>query len=518
MSAAAEAKDYLPIGRCDCILDDDTKETPLHRAVNLASHGSVPLGPLKVVLEALLAKHGDLQAQDSTGATPLHLAAFHGQASATSILAAAALRSSAGRRIFGIQDQENLTPLGKALKVWQVPPARILALSGAPAANATLQLECQPELVEAVLKTDLAASSQLIAAAEVPNTAGHCLVPPNPGRNSSLLHLASALSAEEGALQVIQLLLDAGAQLHHADRNGETALIAALREDSTEVVNVMLAADNSGRLLSRSNRQNQSALHLAVILGASNSVRLLVAKGAATDLKDAEGLTPLDYAKRRNDVEAVQSITAGEALVAAEEASEDGAGAGGFKSSAAWSEADELAAGRQDVEEGLAAPGLSTELVAAVIVAVACGGLCLVLIVYMVRRRLGRRKRSTVAQEAKPEAVRRKEVWMEQTEALPNRTQRRSPEERPSQSNEVHPLPGNSLKSSPAVVVQTAPSSRGGEGPPSPQSGAKHHNSEKQAKKGKVSQGPRQAAKAESPAPAPAQRPARKVKAKPVRC
>ncbi|CAK9106109.1 unnamed protein product, partial [Durusdinium trenchii] len=65
--------------RCDCILDDDTKETPLHRAVNLASHGSVPLGPLKVVLEALLAKHGDLQAQDSTGATPLHLAAFHGQ-------------------------------------------------------------------------------------------------------------------------------------------------------------------------------------------------------------------------------------------------------------------------------------------------------------------------------------------------------------------------------------------------------------------------------------------------------
>eukprot|EP00913_Durusdinium_trenchii_P019680 g18501.t1 len=97
-------------------------------------------------------------------------------------------------------------------------------------------------------------------------------------------------------------------------------------EDSTEVVNVMLAADTSGRLLSRSNRQNQSALHLAVILGASNSVRLLVAKGAATDLKDAEGLTPLDYAKRRNDVEAVQSITAGEALVAAEEASEDGAG------------------------------------------------------------------------------------------------------------------------------------------------------------------------------------------------
>eukprot|EP00913_Durusdinium_trenchii_P010764 g10098.t1 len=510
MSAAAEAKDYLPIGRCDCILDDDTKETPLHRAVNLASHGSVPLGPLKVVLEALLAKHGDLQAQDSTGATPsgtqerggglgrgfdacikggvklfdtaeiygpgrseellgqflresgakdvqvatkfaafpwkldrsevvkackgslerlgmdsidiyqihfpsvwknevfwdglgdcyeqglvkavgvsnygssavraisktlgergipltsnqiqysllyrypelngmkatcdelgdvagqhgpettlsqvaiawciakgttpipgvrnvrqaeerpdrcgaapkdnlralqlklsssevealdgaaakvsgfltpqdgpfgkflseskdtkqrmLHLAAFHGQASATSILAAAALRSSAGRRIFGIQDelgrrdQENLTPLGKALKVWQVPPARILALSGAPAANATLQLECQPELVEAVLKTDLAASSQLIAAAEVPNTAGHCLVPPNPGRNSSLLHLASALSAEEGALQVIQLLLDAGAQLHHADRNGETALIAALRPGSRDGV------------------------------------------------------------------------------------------------------------------------------------------------------------------------------------------------------------------------------------------------------------------------------------------
>eukprot|EP00435_Cladocopium_sp_Y103_P009897 s1184_g2.t1 len=71
MSAAAEAANYLPIGRCDCILDDDTKETPLHRVVNLASHGGVAPGPLSVVVEALLAKHGDLSAQDQSGATPL---------------------------------------------------------------------------------------------------------------------------------------------------------------------------------------------------------------------------------------------------------------------------------------------------------------------------------------------------------------------------------------------------------------------------------------------------------------
>ncbi|CAK9001379.1 unnamed protein product [Durusdinium trenchii] len=445
-----------------------------------------------------------------------------------------------------------------------------------------------------------------------------------------------------------------------------------------------LAADTSGRLLSRSNRQNQSALHLAVILGASNSL----------------GARPLDYAKRRNDVEAVQSITAGEALVAepaasravrrsgaelqsltAEEATE------GEKGSASWSEADELAAGRQDVEEGednargrdgigLAAPGLSTELVAAVIVAVACGGvsakslrLCLVLIVYMrgrsvltrvlntrdrfanVERPMGGEGRMQGAAAtgppgsqagepdntpAKPEAVRRKE------EALPNRTQRRrraawvvdvrqrqwsrprgatKPKQCQGPSGieeskerslrtlvfsfamlgalprrhgrcgarggiylhwilghvEMHfvpttgnafigiepelvalkpslllaiplrrfamphhspsairsgplcmvavPLePGNSLKSSPAVVVRAAWGSD--EGP----NGAilAWRTGEKQAKKGKVSQGPRQAAKAptfalfgdraqaESPAPAPAQRPARKVKAKPV--
>ena len=38
-----------------------------------------------------------------------------------------------------------------------MPSARALAMSGAPTANASLLLECQPELVTAVLKTDLAA-------------------------------------------------------------------------------------------------------------------------------------------------------------------------------------------------------------------------------------------------------------------------------------------------------------------------------------------------------------------------
>ena len=73
-------------------------------------------------------------------------------------------------------------------------------MSGAPAANASLLLECQPELVTSVLTTDLVALEGATRAAEastesltvlrfeVPRV--DCLVPPNPGRNGTLLHLA----------------------------------------------------------------------------------------------------------------------------------------------------------------------------------------------------------------------------------------------------------------------------------------------------------------------------------------
>lgn len=501
MSAAAEAANYLPIGRCDCILDDDTKETPLHRVVNLASHGGVAPGPLSVVVEALLAKHGDLSAQDQSGATPLHLAAFHGQATAMSVLAWAASRSSNGALIFGIKDAEGLTPLAKALKVWKIPSARILALSGAPAANATLIVECRPDLVAAVLQTELQALSRAVAEAPAP-AAGNCLVPPNSGRNSTLLHLAAELSSEEGGPQIIRELLDAGAKVDRTDSNGDTALNSALREDSSEVVSMMLSADGGSALLSQTNRQGQSALHIAATAGASNSLRLLVAEGADTDAKDAHGKTALQYAEQRGDVEAVESISMGSTLKAAEDS---GGKAQNFKSSASWTAQDEAAVGAE-LEEGL-----STELIAAVIVAVAGGGLCLVLLVCMLRRRFGRRKRSMVAQEAKPE--RRKQVWTEQTEAL--RKNRTLNNEDRRESNEVHQLQGSALKAAVVVHTPATPTQARSAGEVSQlafQAEAPKVRSD--PKKGKLSQGPRQAAKADSPSQPTAQDHRRKAKAK----
>eukprot|EP00434_Breviolum_minutum_P018240 symbB.v1.2.016090.t1/scaffold1216.1/size131131/16 len=282
-------------------------------------------------------------------------------------------------------------------------------------------------------------------------------------------------------------------------------------EDSTQVVSMMLAADGSGTLLSQTNGQGQSPLHIAAASGASNSLRLLVVEGADTAAKDAHGRTPSQYAQQRGDVEAVESISMGSTLKAVEDKPQGSTE--GFKSSGSWSDADEGAA--QALEGG---GGLSTELIAAVIVAVAAGGLCLVLIVCMLRRRFGRRKRSMVAQEAHPE--RRKQVWTEQTEALP-KSRTLSNKDPRRDSNEVHQLPGSSLKAHQSLEVQTTPSqSQQGDDFPSPfQETAetpKTHNGARVAKKGKVGQGPRQAAKAADSSPAPLRdhRPQRKAKAK----
>eukprot|EP00435_Cladocopium_sp_Y103_P016454 s1184_g4.t1 len=275
-----------------------------------------------------------------------------------------------------------------------------------------------------------------------------------------------------------------------------------LSEDSSEVVSMMLSADGGSALLSQTNRQGQSALHIAATAGASNSLRLLVAEGADTDAKDAHGKTALQYAEQRGDVEAVESISMGSTLKAAEDS---GGKAQNFKSSASWTAQDEAAVGAE-LEEGL-----STELIAAVIVAVAGGGLCLVLLVCMLRRRFGRRKRSMVAQEAKPE--RRKQVWTEQTEAL--RKNRTLNNEDRRESNEVHQLQGSALKAAVVVHTPATPTQARSAGEVSQlafQAEAPKVRSD--PKKGKLSQGPRQAAKADSPSQPTAQDHRRKAKAK----
>ena len=90
--------------------------------------------------------------------------------------------------------------------------------------------------------------------------------------------------------------------------------------------NDRLAADD-GTLLSQTNRQGQTALHIAVISGARKSpgaaskserhqgIRLLVGEGADPELKDLEGRTFVPYSSGAPDLARPVDYAQGDAEV-----------------------------------------------------------------------------------------------------------------------------------------------------------------------------------------------------------
>lgn len=533
LAAASEAQTYLPIGRCDCILDETTEETPLHRLLNSVSHGSAPVGALAVLIEALLGKHADLLAQDSDGATPLHVAAFHGEVVSVATLCQAAARSYRHWEILNAPDAEGHTPLGRALRAWKVPAARILSQSGADAPNSTRALHCDPDLLDAVLRSQLGNLQDAKATASV-----DCLVPPNPGRNSTLLHLAALLSeeGEEEAIDVVRLLLASGAKAARPDALGETPLMSAVRTDQVEVVQLML--DELGpEAMNAKNRQGQTALHLSAIAGSSRSLRLLVIQGASVDIKDAYGRTPAYYAEQRGETEAVRFIDQGAVYAeAAATGDQPGGNHTAFKSSGKWTQEDELAADLED------ATGFGTDALAAAIVGAACGCICIAFCMLLLRRRCRRKVAVAPAKtEEKPlkrggssvDPRRSRPVWVQQQEpvakqALPSG--RISP--RPMSDSDVSEVGGaGKSRKNPTVVVHAnprTPKSQGGSltiptafsetGASTRASTAetKSHGDEPKAKKAaKAKAGPRTAAnKADNPSAPTTSRPKGKAKAK----
>jgi uncharacterized protein len=105
----------------------------------------------------------------------------------------------------------------------------------------------------------------------------------------------------EGRDAILRLTLANGADLKSVNRYGGTALIPAAHHGHVATVRILLETDID---IDHVNRLGWTALLEAVILGDGGAahteiVRLLVDKGARTDIADREGTTPLEHARRR---------------------------------------------------------------------------------------------------------------------------------------------------------------------------------------------------------------------------
>ena len=126
----------------------------------------------------------------------------------------------------------------------------------------------------------------------------------NSSRGTTPFHRACA----SGDNQLIQYLVDHGADIHLNAASGETPIMVAIGgrgrdEDIIATLQVLRAvgADVNGvqQVMWISRSRGGTALHLATRKGSKKIMAELVAMGADPDIKDEDGLTALDYAQSR---------------------------------------------------------------------------------------------------------------------------------------------------------------------------------------------------------------------------
>lgn len=114
-------------------------------------------------------------------------------------------------------------------------------------------------------------------------------------------HTALQAAAQNGHVEVIRALVEAGADVDAEDRDGDRAAHHAAFGDEPAALRALATA---GADLSARNRRRQTPLHIAVNKGHLGVVRTLLQLAVHPSLQDSEGDTPLHDAisKKRDDM------------------------------------------------------------------------------------------------------------------------------------------------------------------------------------------------------------------------
>lgn len=153
------------------------------------------------------------------------------------------------------------------------------------------------------------------------------------GRSPLMQAIEWAFSPDD--VQIVRLLIEAGANLEVQDKYGNTALMIAIEKDKSEIVEMLISAGASSEqvesvnllkacqsetieqiqelLQSNANpnvkdTSGLSALGVAAATGNRAVVRLLIDAGVDIEAKDAKGCTPLMAAISKARIEVIQEL------------------------------------------------------------------------------------------------------------------------------------------------------------------------------------------------------------------
>ena len=232
-------------------------------------HQAAKDGNIKVVKQHLDAGT-DVDAKDTNGWTPLHLAALNGQKETTEILIAEGADVNTGDKI---------TPLHYAAQYGEMEIVELLISKGADV-NA---------------KGD-AGDTPLDWAIQLKRTEISDLLRKHGGKSGAedSVHVAAAV----GNIEAVKKHLAAGADVNAKNEDGGTPLLRAAWGGHKEIAELLIA--NGADVNVKSGRTATTPLHLAAYKGHKEVVELVIAKGADVNAKGDAGDTPLDWAISQN--------------------------------------------------------------------------------------------------------------------------------------------------------------------------------------------------------------------------
>ncbi|CAF3266913.1 unnamed protein product, partial [Rotaria sp. Silwood2] len=105
------------------------------------------------------------------------------------------------------------------------------------------------------------------------------------------------LACDNGQLEMVEYLIENGADLYHTDNDDSTSLMIASSCGHDNIVQYLLSLDDSSNhLLNAVNNEGSTALHEAANSGHLNIVKLLLEQHHAKIVKNNDGYTPLTRA------------------------------------------------------------------------------------------------------------------------------------------------------------------------------------------------------------------------------
>jgi len=255
-------------------------------------------GPQGIDIVRLLVESGvDLNLQDRRGNTALHQAARMGKVAAIELLI------DHGADV-NVANGEGVTPLDIAVDEETVAMLRDAGAT-TDSANDTAALE--KELIAAIQADDAAAVEELLNGGVVPDFVDQW------GNNAPL-----PLAAKEGSLEIVQLLVEAGADVNNSTMNGRTpvgsalsqapALLFAAAWGRLDIVEFLLASGADPNAIEEGD--GVTPLQLAAWFNHPEIVTILLEYGAEVDIRrtDYEGMTGLQGAASSGATEVAELL------------------------------------------------------------------------------------------------------------------------------------------------------------------------------------------------------------------